>query len=110
MNIYVVYGGLYDAAYQMLDHKCFVLRVCDGAAPAPIVYTYFLCRLSQVGLDQLDVSALIKVLTEPKNAMVAQYHALFEMVCGCVGVCAREMFACGAGGFHTCTIGRHVCM
>jgi ATP-dependent protease Clp ATPase subunit len=35
----------------------------------------------QVGLDQLDINALIKVLTEPKNAMVAQYHALFEMVC-----------------------------
>lgn len=36
----------------------------------------------QVGLDQLDINALIKVLTEPKNAMVAQYHALFEMVRG----------------------------
>ena len=36
---------------------------------------------AQVGLDQLDIPALVRVLTEPKNAIVAQYHALFEMVC-----------------------------
>ncbi|KNC85208.1 hypothetical protein SARC_02586 [Sphaeroforma arctica JP610] len=32
-----------------------------------------------VGLDTLSVSELVRVLTEPKNAAVAQYHALFEM-------------------------------
>lgn len=30
-------------------------------------------------LSQLDEAALIKILTEPKNALVKQYHALFEL-------------------------------
>ena len=32
-----------------------------------------------VSLDSLDKPALIRVLTEPKNAFVRQYQALFEM-------------------------------
>eukprot|EP01134_Creolimax_fragrantissima_P003916 CFRG3916T1 len=32
-----------------------------------------------VGLDTLSIEELVRVLTEPKNAVVAQYHALFEM-------------------------------
>lgn len=32
-----------------------------------------------VTLDQLDEQALIKILTEPKNALVAQYQTLLEM-------------------------------
>ncbi len=32
-----------------------------------------------VGLDLLDESALEKILTEPKNAIVKQYHKLFEI-------------------------------
>ena len=32
-----------------------------------------------VGLRSLDKAALIKVLTEPKNAFVKQYEALFNM-------------------------------
>ncbi len=30
-------------------------------------------------LDDLDESALIRILTEPKNALVRQYQRLFEM-------------------------------
>lgn len=30
-------------------------------------------------LEELDKDALIKILTEPKNALVKQYHKLFEM-------------------------------
>lgn len=32
-----------------------------------------------VSLDGLTRDDLVHVLTEPKNAIVAQYHALFEM-------------------------------
>ena len=30
-------------------------------------------------LDDLDEEALVKILTEPKNALVKQYQKLFEM-------------------------------
>ena len=30
-------------------------------------------------LDNLDEEALVKILTEPKNALVRQYQKLFEM-------------------------------
>ena len=30
-------------------------------------------------LQELDEAALIKILTEPKNAIIKQYQALFEM-------------------------------
>jgi len=32
-----------------------------------------------VSLSSLDKDALVKVLTQPKNALVSQYMALFEM-------------------------------
>ena len=32
-----------------------------------------------VGLDALDEDALVRILTEPKNALVKQYQKLFEM-------------------------------
>ncbi len=33
----------------------------------------------QVGLDDLDKSALVKILTEPKNSIVKQYKLMFQM-------------------------------
>ena len=37
-------------------------------------------RLPVIGtLAQLDESALVKVLTEPRNALIRQYQKLFEM-------------------------------
>jgi len=30
-------------------------------------------------LEELDMDALIRILTEPKNALIKQYQALFEM-------------------------------
>lgn len=40
----------------------------------------FVGRLPVIAtLDDLDESALIKILTEPKNALVKQYHKLFEI-------------------------------
>ena len=32
-----------------------------------------------VGLDALDENALVKILTEPKNAVIRQYKKLFEI-------------------------------
>ncbi len=32
-----------------------------------------------VGLDLLDEPALVRILTEPKNAIIKQYHKLFEL-------------------------------
>ncbi|PLX59836.1 ATP-dependent Clp protease ATP-binding subunit ClpX [Sedimenticola selenatireducens] len=40
----------------------------------------FVGRLPVVAtLDELDEEALVRILTEPKNALVKQYHRLFEM-------------------------------
>lgn len=40
----------------------------------------FVGRLPIVAtLEELDESALVKILTEPKNALTKQYHKLFEM-------------------------------
>jgi len=40
----------------------------------------FLGRLPVIAtLDELDISALIRILTEPKNALVKQFKMLFEM-------------------------------
>ena len=40
----------------------------------------FVGRLPVVAtLDELDVEALVKILTEPKNALTKQYQCLFEM-------------------------------
>ena len=30
-------------------------------------------------MDQLDEDALVKILTEPKNALIRQYERMFEM-------------------------------
>ena len=42
-----------------------------------------------VSLESLDKDSLVKILTEPTNALVPQYTKLFEMdkVCVCVCVC-----------------------
>ena len=40
----------------------------------------FVGRLPVVAtLDELDEEALVRILTEPKNAITKQYHRLFEM-------------------------------
>jgi ATP-dependent Clp protease ATP-binding subunit ClpX len=40
----------------------------------------FVGRLPVVAtLEDLDIAALVKILTEPKNALVKQYQKLFEM-------------------------------
>lgn len=40
----------------------------------------FVGRLPVVAtLEELDIASLISILTEPKNALVKQYHKLFEM-------------------------------
>jgi ATP-dependent Clp protease ATP-binding subunit ClpX len=40
----------------------------------------FIGRLPVIAtLDDLDEAALVKILTEPKNALVKQYQRLFEM-------------------------------
>src|SRR5204862_6131590 len=39
-----------------------------------------ICRLPVVAtLEELDKEALVSILTEPKNALIKQYHKLFEM-------------------------------
>ncbi|MGC7532766.1 ATP-dependent Clp protease ATP-binding subunit ClpX, partial [Pandoraea pneumonica] len=40
----------------------------------------FVGRLPVVAtLEDLDIAALVQILTEPKNALVKQYQKLFEM-------------------------------
>src|SRR3546814_20345964 len=40
----------------------------------------FVCRLPVVAtIEELDEAALVKILTEPKNAITKQFHKLFDM-------------------------------
>ena len=40
----------------------------------------FVGRLPMIAtLEELDVDALVQILTEPKNALTKQYHKMFDM-------------------------------
>jgi ATP-dependent Clp protease ATP-binding subunit ClpX len=101
-NILFVCGGAFDGLDKIIrnrseksgigfgaslakrDDKKAVGEVLRGVEPEDLIrfglIPEFVGRLPAVAtLDELDESALIQILTEPKNALTKQYQKLFEM-------------------------------
>ena len=102
-NILFILGGAFDGIEQIIDHRIgkgslgFAVDAEDAATLAkkdlPTIKKIepedllkfglipeFIGRVPYlVTLEQLDKEALIRVLVEPKNALVKQYQKLFEM-------------------------------
>ena len=103
-NILFMCGGAFEGMDEIIEHRVFKDKQTIGfkqvyigqrgtdpkgnllqhvMADDLLGYGYipeFVGRLPvMVSLDSLDKPALIRVLTEPKNAFVRQYQALFEM-------------------------------
>ncbi|MFI3241563.1 MAG: ATP-dependent Clp protease ATP-binding subunit ClpX [Alphaproteobacteria bacterium] len=73
----------FGAKVEKADEKN-VGEIIKGAQPEDLLkyglIPEFIGRLPVITtLEDLDVDALIRVLTEPKNAIVKQYQALFDM-------------------------------
>ena len=65
------------------DKKDFAESLVDLEAEDLVQYGLipeFVGRLPMIAtLEELDVDALVQILTEPKNALTKQYHKMFEM-------------------------------
>ncbi|MGH2670572.1 MAG: AAA family ATPase, partial [bacterium] len=102
-NILFLCGGAFVGLEKIIERRIgqktmgFITPEDQGAAPRPrrntalleqvqpmdlIKYGMipeFVGRLQVMGvLEDLDVAALVRILTEPKNALVKQYQRLFE--------------------------------
>lgn len=78
-------GGIgFSAVVHSKDETSKVGEVLTGVEPEDLIryglIPEFVGRLPVVAtLEELDEEALIRILTEPKNALVKQYKRLFEM-------------------------------
>lgn len=78
-------GGIgFSAEVRTRDDKRNVGEILSGVEPEDLIHygliPEFVGRLPVVAtLEELDEVALVKILTEPKNALVKQYQRLFEM-------------------------------
>ncbi len=78
-------GGIgFSAEVSSKDDSCKVGEVLGDVEPEDLVQygliPEFVGRLPVVAtLEELDEEALVRILTEPKNALVKQYGRLFEM-------------------------------
>ncbi|MFN4290354.1 MAG: ATP-dependent Clp protease ATP-binding subunit ClpX [Permianibacter sp.] len=78
-------GGIgFGAEVRSKDDKKNVGEVLKGVEPDDLIkfglIPEFVGRLPIVAtLEELDEAALVKILTEPKNALVKQYQKLFDM-------------------------------
>src|SRR5210317_662850 len=78
-------GGIgFGAAVKSKDEKRNVGELLSKLEPEDLVHygliPEFVGRLPVIAtLEELDVEALVKILTEPKNAFTKQYAKLFEM-------------------------------
>ncbi|MCW8890918.1 MAG: ATP-dependent Clp protease ATP-binding subunit ClpX, partial [Sedimenticola sp.] len=78
-------GGIgFSAEVHSKDESRRVGEVLTGVEPEDLIHygliPEFVGRLPVVAtLEELDEEALVRILTEPKNALVKQYHRLFEM-------------------------------
>jgi ATP-dependent Clp protease ATP-binding subunit ClpX len=100
-NILFICGGAFVGLEKLIEHRVghkslgFVtqappappgrrnIAVLEQAQPMDMIkyglIPEFIGRLPVVGvLTDLDVAALVRILTEPKNALVKQYQRLFE--------------------------------
>lgn len=98
-NILFICGGAFVGLEQIVAHRTAQRRMGFGADPAATVESSGLLERAQpedllkfglipefigrfpvmTSLADLDETALIRVLTEPKNALIKQYQALFEL-------------------------------
>jgi ATP-dependent Clp protease ATP-binding subunit ClpX len=78
-------GGIgFSAEVRSREDKRNVGEILSGVEPEDLIHygliPEFVGRLPVVAtLEELDEAALVKILTEPKNALVKQYQRLFEM-------------------------------
>jgi len=78
-------GGIgFSAEVHTKDETSRVGEILTGVEPEDLIsyglIPEFVGRLPVVAtLEELDEEALVRILTEPKNALVKQYHKLFEM-------------------------------
>ena len=101
-NILFICGGAFSGLESIIQHRCEETGICFGANVASIkldknteklisqvrredlikfgLIPEFVGRLPvTTTLNELDEAALIKILTEPKNALTKQFNKLFEM-------------------------------
>ena len=74
----------FSAQVQSKDNKKSIGEVLEGVAPEDLtkygLIPEFVGRLPVIAtLKELDEDALVRILTEPKNAITKQYSKLFEM-------------------------------
>jgi len=74
----------FSAVVQSKDNQKSIGEVLEGVAPEDLtkygLIPEFVGRLPVIAtLKELDEEALVKILTEPKNAITKQYAKLFEM-------------------------------
>jgi len=78
-------GGVgFSAEVKTRDERPNVGEVLQGVEPEDLIHygliPEFVGRLPVVAtLEELDAESLVRILTEPKNAIVKQYAKLFEM-------------------------------
>jgi ATP-dependent Clp protease ATP-binding subunit ClpX len=78
-------GGVgFSAEVKTRDERANVGEVLQGVEPEDLIayglIPEFVGRLPVVAtLEELDADALVRILTEPKNAIIKQYAKLFEM-------------------------------
>ncbi len=78
-------GGIgFSAEVRAKEDKRNVGEILSEVEPSDLIryglIPEFVGRLPIVAtLEELDEDALVKILTEPKNALIKQYHRLFEM-------------------------------
>ncbi|MCP4996209.1 MAG: ATP-dependent Clp protease ATP-binding subunit ClpX [Gammaproteobacteria bacterium] len=78
-------GGIgFSAEVQSKDDSRKIGEILTEVEPEDLIryglIPEFVGRLPVVAtLEELDESALVRILTEPKNALTKQYHRLFEM-------------------------------
>lgn len=99
-NILFIAGGAFVGLDQIIAQRTMPKRLGFGADPTSVIdgHSDILRRVQSedllkfglipefagrfpvlTSLSDLDVPALIRVLTEPRNALVKQYQALFEI-------------------------------
>ena len=84
-NILFICGGAFDGLERIVDKKnTDISKLLKQAMPQDLtkfgLIPEFVGRVPvMVSLDLLDEDALVRILTEPKNALVKQYQKLFEL-------------------------------
>ena len=102
-NILFICGGAFDGLEEVVekrvnsgtnrlgflaggrnDQQPFVGGLAEGVTPDDLLEFWFIPEMVgrlpvTVTLDPLDKDSLVRVLTEPRNAIVKQYQQLFEM-------------------------------